>query len=70
MRFEVAEPEEWAEYVKKGDKNPKPPVWQKKNDRNENRDIMNIKAERAFSKKQMAHMDFMERMKAMHRGGR
>ena len=60
LKFEVPEPEEWTLYVQKGDKHPQKPVW----------DIP-VKAhkeeielgERKLSRKQAAHMDFIQRGK-------
>ena len=67
MKFEVPEPEEWSEYVKKGDFHPKKPVW----DLPQNiKDFSNksghthheeIKlGQRRLTAKDKAHMDFIK----------
>ena len=67
MKFEVPEPEEWSEYVKKGDFHPKKPVWDLPQNR---KDISNksghthheeIKlGQRRLTAKDKAHMDFIK----------
>ncbi len=52
MKFEVPEPDEWAEYVKKGDPNPQPPVWSAKNPYNAELKQRQRQMEKALAKKQ------------------
>ena len=68
MKFEVPEPEEWSEYVKKGDKHPKKPVWDlPQNHRNsahsasrgQHHDELQL-GQRRLSAKDKAHMDFIK----------
>ena len=64
LRFEVAEPEEWLEYVTKGDMHPALPVWRDKNSpynkpqlsHTDNRPVQ-------LSHKQKSHMDFISQGK-------
>ncbi len=66
LRFEVAEPDSWAEFVENNsDKMAVKAIWTEKNEKNQNRVTMNDKAI-GFSKKQLAHMDFIERMRNSH----
>lgn len=67
MKFEVPEPEEWLQYVKKGDSHPAVPVWQKAFTekhpavkRNHGNDAKLVPKEYVSGKK-LAHMSFMER---------
>lgn len=64
MKFEVAEPEEWFEYVKRGDKNPKKPLWvqERINIKNEKKNSgSDLKlGEKRLSRKDKAHMNFIE----------
>ena len=67
MKFEVAEPKEWEEYVLKGDVHPKKPVWDLQQNR---KDISNKSGhshhdelklgQRRLSAKDKAHMDFIK----------
>ncbi|MBQ5432645.1 MAG: hypothetical protein IIU30_04220, partial [Treponema sp.] len=50
--FEVPEPDEWAEYVKKGDPNPQAPVWSAKNPYNAELKQRQRQMEKALAKKQ------------------
>ena len=61
MKFEVPEPSEWAEYVKKGDKHPKKPVWDLPQNRpaTTHRDELKL-GQRRLSAKDKAHMDFIK----------
>lgn len=74
MKFEVPEPEEWSEYVKKGDFHPKKPVW----DLPQNiKDFSNksghthheeIKlGQRRLTAKDKAHMDFIKSGKSFRK---
>ena len=68
MMFQVPEPEEWLEYVKKGDFHPETPIWNKEFEeskkserRNSKRDNENvILGERRISAKDKAHSNFIE----------
>ena len=68
MMFQVPEPEEWLEYVKKGDFHPETPIWNKEFEeskkserRNSKRDSGNvILGERRISAKDKAHSNFIE----------
>lgn len=68
MMFQVPEPEEWLEYVKKGDFHPETPIWNKEFEeskkserRNSKRDNGNvILGERRISAKDRAHSNFIE----------
>lgn len=68
MMFQVPEPEEWLEYVKKGDFHPETPIWNKEFEeskkcerRNSKRDNGNvILGERRISAKDKAHSNFIE----------
>ncbi len=68
MKFEVPEPKEWEEYVKKGDSHPTAPVW--KNETNErlkkSKSIENIKTSIQISRKKERKMNFIERGKNYH----
>ncbi|MGI5070537.1 RluA family pseudouridine synthase [Treponema pectinovorum] len=80
LKFEVPENSDWLEYVKRGDKNPKVPVWiQKLNDifenskgehfhkkSNEKSDSIDLGTKR-LSKKDRAHMGFIEAGKRQKR---
>ena len=63
MKFEVPEPQEWGEYVKKGDPHPKKPVWDLPQNRpshngHSQRDELKL-GQRRLSAKDKAHMDFI-----------
>ncbi len=61
MKFEVPEPEEWSEYVKKGDKHPKKPVWDLPQSRPNTGRHEELKlGQRRLSAKDKAHMDFIK----------
>jgi len=68
MMFQVPEPEEWIEYVKKGDFHPQTPIWNKefeeskKNERRHSKkDSGNvILGEKRISAKDKAHSNFIE----------
>lgn len=78
LKFEVPENKDWLEYVKRGDKNPKTPVWiQKLNDifentkgehfhKKEKEGVLDLDSKR-LSKKDRAHMDFIEAGKKQKR---
>ena len=66
LRFEVPEPENWAEFVKNNTKNLDVPIWEEKNDRKEKRVKIEVNNKIGFSKKQLAHMNFIDRMKNSH----
>lgn len=60
LRFEVAEPEEWIEYVKKGDLHPALPIWRDKNSPyNKEQVTVQNKRPLQLSQKQKSHMDFI-----------
>lgn len=69
MKFEVPEPQEWVEYVKRGDVHPVEPVWiQNSNSRGKNgsrstngkhSDELKL-GQKRLSRKDMAHMNFIE----------
>ena len=68
MMFQVPEPEEWLEYVKKGDFHPETPIWNKefeeskkserRNSKRENGSV--VLGERRISAKERAHSNFIE----------
>ncbi len=63
LKFEVEEPEEWNEYVKRGDKNPKNPFWDLgRNDFDSKQcESQRLQAgQRRLSGKDKAHMNFIE----------
>ncbi|MCQ2593125.1 MAG: RluA family pseudouridine synthase [Treponema sp.] len=69
LKFEVAEPEEWAEYVKKGDVKPETPVWMVKNnldgEKRRTKNHYEDYSSRDFSQKRLsakdkAHMNYIE----------
>ena len=65
MKFEVPEPAEWAEYVERGDKNPAKPVWvnedfKNKIERSKSRNNNLFLGERRLSRKDKAHMNYIE----------
>lgn len=55
--FEVEEPKEWGEYVLKGDLHPQKPLWHQ-HQKNEKKEI--ILNEKRLTKKNMAHMNYIE----------
>lgn len=69
MKFEVPEPEDWLEYVRKGDTHPAVPAWQKAFDAKRTAAKHDIYSEAKrevkehVSGRKLAHMDFMERGK-------
>ncbi|MCR5725066.1 MAG: RluA family pseudouridine synthase [Treponema sp.] len=73
MRFEVPEPDDWAPYVQKGDPSPEVPVWQKEraqlrrsekaNHGKGQRDALPAHAERRLSRRDRAHMNFIQQGK-------
>lgn len=69
MKFEVPEPEEWIEYVKKGDLHAKKAIWvshtEGKKNNNKNQEIK--LGQKRLSRKDIAHMNFIESGK---KGGR
>lgn len=57
MKFEVPEPEEWTEYVIRGDKHPALPVWcEKKSFHTEEVQL----GQKRLTRKDTAHMDFIQ----------
>lgn len=66
MKFEVPEPVQWAEYVTKGDAKPEKPIWlQNENKSSYGKTHKNEKnnvslGERRLSRKDKAHMNFIE----------
>lgn len=66
MVFEVPEPAEWKDYVEKGDKHPKKPVWAPENEHkgkaftNPKKDEEVLLGSKRLSKKDKAHMNFIE----------
>ena len=74
-KFEVPEPEEWGEYVKKGDKHPKKPVWDlpenrasasRSSSRSQHHDELQL-GQRRLSAKDKAHMDFIKSGKSFRK---
>ncbi len=66
MKFEVPEPSEWEAYVRKGDEKPAKPVWnaEKSSTKHNSRKNDELKlGERRLSRKDTAHMNFIERGK-------
>lgn len=73
LKFEVPEPEEWFDYVKRGDKHPAVPVWieeksavrdrsgsgSKGKNHNHNREDL-LLGEKKLTRKDKAHMNFIE----------
>ena len=62
MRFEVPEPEEWKNYVERGDFNPQKPGWLRKEKYNSNERPL-VPGKRRLSAKERAHMNFIEQGK-------
>lgn len=63
MKFEVPEPENWAEYVEKGDLHPEKPLWDKsfENGKKAGAKKEELKlGEKRLSRKDKAHMNFIE----------
>ena len=74
MKFEVAEPDEWLEYVKRGDLNPEVPVWVKgfegkkhqvdnksQKYKNHYNDDSGIElGQKRLSRKEDSHLDFIQ----------
>ena len=65
LSFEVPEPEEWALYVKNGDRNHKALNAKKSYQEKKRKDDF-VPFERKLSRKESAHMDFIQRGKAHH----
>ena len=75
MKFEVPEPEEWARYVEKGDRQPTPPVWQPADSRRHGGKASHSSHSRAsqeasfslgkkrLSRKEAAHLNFIQQGK-------
>ena len=67
MKFEVPEPEEWSEYVSRGDKHPEKTVWDSERNSQHHKNQHEKKAdnempfERKLTRKQTAHMDFIKK---------
>lgn len=57
MKFEVAEPEEWEEYVLRGDRNSQKPVWSEK--KQPRKEELNL-GQKRLSRKEASHMDFIQ----------
>lgn len=60
LRFDIPEPQEWLDYVKKGDPKPELPVWLQKNQSSHKAEKITITGE---SRKSLRHMNFIERGK-------
>lgn len=62
LLFEVPEPDEWCEYVKRGDKHPQLPVWKKEQSEQKKHHSNNELqlGQKRLSKKEAAHMDFIQ----------
>lgn len=68
LRFEVPEPAEWLEYVKKGDKNPEKPIWKQEKTNNRKSSFEKLTNDSLGpSRKSIRKMDFISRGKATHR---
>lgn len=75
LKFEVPEPQNWLEYVQKGDLNPKTPVWieafyssfDKKGEHfhTKHENSLNL-GQKRLTKKDRAHMNFIEAGKKSH----
>ncbi|MFA6857194.1 MAG: RluA family pseudouridine synthase [Treponema sp.] len=69
MKFEIPEPAEWLEYVKKGDLHPAVPVWQKEFDKKHTarkhtaHNETKQEQQDHVSGRKLAHMSFMDRGK-------
>ncbi|MBO4404798.1 MAG: RluA family pseudouridine synthase [Treponema sp.] len=61
MKFEVPEPAEWEEYVKKGDLHPKTPVWKQERISSSKKDF--VPPKNIPSRKENRKMDFIQRGK-------
>lgn len=69
LKFEVPEPEEWLEYVKKGDKKPRTPIWKEAKPvvkQNRNDSSLNL-GQKKLTRKETAHMNFIEKGKKWSR---
>lgn len=60
LKFEVPEPEEWKEYVLKGDLHPQKTLWANNRKENTKKDNNVILEQRRLSQKQKSHMNFIE----------
>lgn len=64
MKFEVPEPDEWSDYVKKGDAHPQPTLWSNIYiDKSNKRKLNNAKIDlgtKRLSAKDKAHLNFIE----------
>jgi len=68
MMFQVPEPQEWIEYVKKGDSKPETPIWNKEFEQNKKTERRSSKkengniilGEKRISAKEKAHSNFIE----------
>lgn len=67
MKFEVPEPEEWKTYVEKGDPHPQTPIWLEKRAKSAipRQSSYSSGARSSASKKDLRHMDFISRGKAL-----
>lgn len=73
MKFELSEPAEWLEYVKKGDENPKTPSWILELNKRFDKDYSHFHDKKNFennssyqkriSNKEKAHLDFIQKGK-------
>ena len=75
MKFEVPEPAEWSDYVKRGDRHPKKPVWDLPQNnphtahsasRGQHQDELKL-GQRRLSAKDKAHMDFIKSGKSFRK---
>ena len=73
MKFEIPEPAEWGEYVKKGDPHPKKPVWDlpenklgRSHQNKPHHEELKL-GQRRLSAKDKAHMDFIKSGKSFRK---
>lgn len=69
MKFEVPEPQEWISFVEKGDLHPRRPLWREKEFKSQNNkadDSLKL-GEKRLSRKNAAHMNFIESGKKYHK---
>ena len=64
MRFEVPEPDDWAAYVRAGDRHPETPVWNREHARRPHSTKPEAAPKKRMSRKEMSHMDFIAQGKA------
>ena len=64
LRFEVPEPDTWAEYVKAGDKHPEPAIWRQEHGRSQRPDRPPVVQQKRLSRKELSRMDFIAQGKA------